>query len=132
MINSTPIRNNTTRPDPHQRERAVHFNTNAVCHFYPPTNPTTNGDWYEPPANDSIIQGAVATPGGQFAMGTTSVTCHNESWRYNNGKNTATHIYLQTHMTRPSGHNSYHNNSQNSSDNRNGPTCFRCGEQGHM
>ena len=35
-------------------------------------------------------------------------------------------------MTRPSGHNGFHNNSLNSSDNGNGPTCVRCGEQGHM
>ena len=35
-------------------------------------------------------------------------------------------------MTRPSGCNSFHNNSPNSSDNRNHPTCFRCGEQGHI
>ena len=38
----------------------------------------------------------------------------------------------QARMTRPSGHNSFHNNSPNSSDNRNGPTCFKCKEQGHM
>ena len=35
-INSTPIRNGNTRVD----QPAVHFNTNAICHFYPPTNPT--------------------------------------------------------------------------------------------
>ena len=35
--------------------------------------------------------------------------------------------------TRPTGRNGLHNNnSPNSSDTRNGPTCFRCGEQGHM
>ena len=35
--------------------------------------------------------------------------------------------------TRPTGHNGLHNNnSPNSSDTRNGPTCFRCREQGHM
>ena len=40
MVNNTPIRNNTTRQDPLQREKAVHFNTNAVRHFYPqPTRP---------------------------------------------------------------------------------------------
>ena len=33
----------------------------------------------------------------------------------------------------PTSHNGLHNNiSPNSSDNRNGPICFRCGEQGHM
>ena len=35
-------------------------------------------------------------------------------------------------MTRSSSHNGFHNNSPNSSDNRNRPTCFKCGEQGHM
>ena len=44
----------------------------------------------------------------------------------------AMHMNPQACMTRPSGHNSFHNNSPNSSDNRNGPTCFKCGEQGHM
>ena len=34
--------------------------------------------------------------------------------------------------TRPTGRNGLHNNLPNSSDKRNGPTCFRCGEQGHI
>ena len=42
------------------------------------------------------------------------------------------HANLQACTTRQNGHNRFHNNSPNSSDNRNGPTCFRCGEQGHM
>ena len=96
------------------------------------TDPTSHSDRYEPPANDSIIQGADSTPGGQFATNTTSVTGHNESWRYNNGTNTATCTSHQTRMTRPSGHNGFHNNSPNYSENRNSPTCFRCGEQGDM
>ena len=91
MINSTPIRNSNTRTD----QPAVHFNTNTIHHFYPPTNPTTNDDRYEPPANDSIIQGAGSAPGGQFANSTTSATGHNEPWRYNNGTNTATHTNPQ-------------------------------------
>ena len=37
----------------------------------------------------------------------------------------------QGHVTRSSGCSSFYN-SPNSSDNRNGPTCFKCGEQGHM
>ena len=65
-------------------------------------------------------------------MNATSATGHNELWRYKNGTNMATHMYLQTHTTRPAGHNGYHKNSPNSSDNRNGLTCFRCGEQCHM
>ena len=35
-------------------------------------------------------------------------------------------------MTRPTGHNGLFNNSPNSSNNRNAPMCFRCGEQGHV
>ena len=128
MINSTLIRNGNTRTD----QPAIHFDTNTIHHFYPPTNPTTNGNWYEPPAIDSIIQGAGSAPGGQFATNTTGTTGRNELWRYNNRTNTATHTNLQAHTTRPSGHNGFHNNSPNSSDNRNGPTCFKCGEQGHM
>ena len=37
----------------------------------------------------------------------------------------------KTHMTKPSGRNGFHN-SPNSSDHRNGPTCYKCREQGHM
>ena len=125
MINSTPIRNGNTRAD----QPAVHFNTNTIHYFYPPTNLTTNGDRYEPPANDSIIQGAGSAPGGQFATNTTG---HNDPWRYNNETNTVTHTNPQACVTRPSSCNSFHNNSPNSSDNRNRPTCFKCGEQGHM
>ena len=62
MINSKPIRNGNTRAD----QPAVHFDTNTIRHFYPPTNPTTSSDQYEPPVNDSIIQGAGSAPGGQF------------------------------------------------------------------
>ena len=42
---------------------------------------------------------------------------------------------LQGHRTStgPTSHNGLHNNIlPNSSDNRNGPICFRCREQGHM
>ena len=135
MNSSTPIRNNNmisqTRTN-QQTETAVHFDPNTVCHFYPMTNPTNCGNQYKPPANDSIIQGADSAPGGQFVTNTTDVTGHSEPWRYNNGTNTATHTSHQTCMTRPPSHNSFHNNLPNSSDNRNGLTCFRCGEQGHM
>ena len=63
---------------------------------------------------------------------TTSATGCNEPWRYNNGTNMAKHTNHQVRATRPSSHNGFHNDSPNSSDNRNGPTCFKCGEQGHM
>ena len=46
LINSTPIRNSNARTD----QPAIHFDTNTVRHFYPPTNMTTNADLYEPPA----------------------------------------------------------------------------------
>ena len=128
MVNSTPIRNGNTRTD----QPAMHFDTNTIRHYYPLTNLTTNGDRYEPPTNDSIIQGATTVPGGQFATNTTGATGHNEPWRYNNGTNMATHTNLQAHMTRQANRNGFQNNSPNSSDNRNGPTCYRCGEQGHM
>ena len=44
----------------------------------------------------------------------------------------ATHMNSQAHTTRPSKHNGFQNDSPNSSDNRNRPTCFKCGEQGHI
>ena len=128
MINSTPIRNGNTRAD----QPAVHFDTNTRHHVYPPTNPITNGDRYESPVNDSIIQGAGSAPGGQFAINMISTTGCNKPWRYNNRTNTAMHTNPQTCMTRPTGHNRFYNNSPNSSNNRNGPTCLKCGEQGHM
>ena len=132
MNSSTPIINNKTVPQTrtkqHQHtETAVHSDPNTICHFYPTTNPTSRSDWYKPPANDSIIQGADSAPGGQFATSTTSVIGCNEEWRYNNRTNTATCTNHQTCTTRPSSCNGFHNNSPNSSDNRNGPTCFRYG-----
>ena len=132
---STPIRNTApqTRTNHHQQaETAVHFDPNPVRHLYPMTDPISHNDQYKPPANDSIIQGAGSAPEGQFTTNTTNVTSQNEPWRYNNGTNTSTCTNYQTHMTRPSGRNGFHNNSPNSSDSRNGPTCFRCGKQGHM
>ena len=127
MINSTLIRNCNTRTD----QPTVHFDTNIVCHIYPPTNPITNSDQCEPPVNDSIIQGAGSAPGGQFATNTIGTTGRNKPWRYN-GTNMATHTNTQGCTTRPTSCYGFHNDSPNSSDNRNGPTCFRCGEQGHM
>ena len=134
MVNSsTPIRNSDTGPQTeanhHQHtETAVHFDPNPVCHLYPTTDLTSHNGQYKPPENDCIIQGAGSAPGGQFTTNITNATGHNEPWRYNNRTNTATH----THMTRPASHNGSHNSLPNLSDKRNGPTCFRCGEQGHM
>ena len=49
---------------------------------------TTSDDRYEPPANDSIIQGAGSAPTGQFMTNTTGATGCNDPWRYNNGTKT--------------------------------------------
>ena len=54
LANSTPIRSNNTRTDP----KGVHFNTNPVRHIYSTTSMTSGDNRYEPPANDSILQGA--------------------------------------------------------------------------
>ena len=75
LANSTPIRNDNARSD----QPGVHFNTNPVRHIY---SAMTNGeDQYEPPDNNSIIQGAGSTPTDQFATNATSATGHNDPWR---------------------------------------------------
>ena len=58
-------------------------------------------------------------------------TGHNKAWR-NNSANTQNHSNFPPCMTRMIGRNGLFNDSPNSSRNRNTPTCFRCGEQGHM
>ena len=103
LNSSTPIRNTNTVPQTETNqnqhtERAIHFNPNPVRHLYPTTKPTIHNGWYEPPANDSIIQGAGTAPGGQFVTNTTSVTGHNKPWRYNNGTNTVTHTQVFSHV----------------------------------
>ena len=127
LVNSTPIRNDNTRPD----QPGVHFNTNPIRHIYSAT--TDGDDQYEPPINDSIIQGAGSAPTDQFATNAIGVTDRNDQWRRNTSTNTATNTASLRMTTRPTGRNGLcNNNSPNSSDTRNGPTCFRCGEQGHM
>ena len=127
LVNSTPIRNDNTRPD----QPGVQFNTNPIRHIY---SAMTDGDnQYEPPINDSIIQGAGSAPTDQFATNAIGVTDRNDQWRRNTSTNTATNRASLRMTTRPTGRNGLcNNNSPNSSDTRNGPTCFRCGEQGHM
>ena len=62
-----------------------------------------------------------------------SVTSRNNPWRHNSAPSTASNTTKHRTTTRPTGHNGLqNNNSPNSSDSRNGPTCFRCEEQGHM
>ena len=125
--NSTPIRNDNARSDP----PGVHFNANTIRHVYSTTS--DGNDQYEPPVNDSIIQTAASAPTEQLTTTTARVTGHNDTWRCNNGTGTATSTATHRTSTGPTSHNGLHNNiSPNSSDNRNGPICFRCREQGHM
>ena len=127
LANSTPIRNDNARSD----QLGVHFNTNPIRHIYSTT--ADRDDQYEPPVNDSIIQGAGSAPTDQFATNTIGITGHNKPWRCTNSTNTATNTASHRMSTRPTGRNGLcNNNSPNSSDTRNCPTCFRCREQGHM
>ena len=75
LANSTPIRNDNTRSD----QPGVHFNTNPIHHVYSAT--TDGDDQYEPPINNSIIQGAGSAPTDQFTTNTISVTGRNDLWR---------------------------------------------------
>ena len=127
LASSTPIRNSNTRPD----QPGVHFNTNPVHHIYATTS--DGGDQYKPPKNDSILQGATSSPVDQFMTNATDVAGRNELWRCNNATSTSSNTINHRTATRPTSHNGLQNeNSPNPSDLRNGPTCFRCGEQGHM
>ena len=128
LANSTPMRSNNVRMD----QPGVHFNTNPVCHVYSTASMISGDNQYELPANDSILQGASSAPTGQFTTNATDTTDHNDLWRCNDGTNTATLMAAQDRVTRPTGRSGLQNNSPNSSDARNGPTCFKCGEQGHM
>ena len=123
LANSTPIRNSNTRSD----QLGVHFSTNPVHNVCATTS--NRGNQYEPPENDSILQGASSSPANQFVTIATDVAGHNKLWRRNNTTNTINHRTA----TRPSGRNGLQNdNPPNPSDTRNGLTCFRCREQGHM
>ena len=72
LANSTPIRNSNTRSD----QLGVHFNTNPVRHIY--TTTSDGGDQYEPPENNSILQGASSSPVDQFTTNATDVAGHNK------------------------------------------------------
>ena len=127
LANSTPIRNSNTRSD----QPGVHFNTNPVHHVYATTS--DGGNQYKPPENDSILQGATSSPVDQFTTNATDVAGHNEPWRQNNATNTSSNTINHRPTIRPTDRNGLQNdNSPNPPDVRNGPTCFRCGEQGHM
>ena len=75
LANSTPIRNTNTRSD----QPGVHFNTNPVHHIY--ATMSEGGEQYEPPENNSILQGATSSPVDQFATNATGTAGHNEPWR---------------------------------------------------
>ena len=127
LANSTPIRNTNTRSD----QPGVHFNTNPVHHVY--TTTSDRGKQYEPPENDSILQGATSSPADQFATNATNTAGRNELWRRNNTTNISSNTFNHRTTTRPTSHNGLQtNNPSNPTDLRNGLTCFRCGEQGHM
>ena len=127
LVNSTPVRNSNTRSD----QPGVHFNTNPVHDNY--TTMYDGGNQYEPPENDSILQGATSSPVDQFVTNATDVAGRNETWRQNNATSTSSNTINHRAATRPTGHNRLQNdNSPNPPDLRNGLTCFRCGGQGHM
>ena len=127
LANSTPIRNDNARSDP----PGVHFNTNPTRHIY--STMSDSDDQYEPPINDSIIQTAASTPTDQLSTNTTGATGRNDLWRCNSSTGTAMSTATHRPSTGLTSRNGLHNDiSPNSSDNRNGPICFRCGEQGHM
>ena len=86
LANSTPIRNSNTRSD----QPGVHFNANPVRHVY--TTTSDGGDQYEPPENDSILQGATSSPVDQFMTNATDVAgcnepCHKHKLKYNQPQN---------------------------------------------
>ena len=125
--NSTPIRNVNTRTD----AQGVHFNTNPTRHVYSATSDEDNH--YEPPENDSIIQTTIQPQTSQLTTGTTGSASRNAPWRHIN--NMGTTVDNNTHRSATiltSHHDSRRNTSPTISGNRNGPTCFRCGEQGHI
>ena len=127
LANSTPIRNTNTRSD----QPGVHFNTNPVHHVY--TTTSDRGEQYKPPENDSILQGATSSPVDQFATNATNTAGRNEPWRRNNATNVGSNTFNHRATTRPTSCNDLQiNNPSNPTDLRNGLTCFRCGEQGHM
>ena len=75
LANSTPIRNTNTRSD----QPGVHFSTNPVHHVY--TTTSNRGEQYEPPENDSILQGATSPPADLFMTNATNAAARNEPWR---------------------------------------------------
>ena len=114
QANSTPVRNDNSRPD----NQGVHFKTNPTRHVYSTTS--DDNDCYEPLENDSIIQTASPPQTDQHMTSTTKPINCNTLWQHNN--NTGTTVGRVTHRTM----------SVTATDNRSGPICFRCGERGHL
>ena len=112
QANSTPVRNDNPRTD----NQGVHFKTNPTRHVYSTTSDDNN--LYKPPENDSIIQTASPLQMDQPTTSTTKPKNCNTAWRHNNNAGTT----VGTHRTM----------STTGMDNRSGPICFRCGEQGHL
>ena len=132
LNSSSPIKNTGTAENRQQPpERTTHFNPNTMHHFYATTEPASHTNRYKPAANDSIIQGAGTAYVAHFTTGTTAATGRNKPWR-NTGNNTAAQQIFPTLMTNKTDCNSLFSESPNSLNNRNAPTCFRCGEQCHM
>ena len=132
MNSSTPIKNGSTTANRQQPSgRMTHFNPNTIHQYYSVTEPTSCTNRYEPPANDSIIQGTNTAPIVHLTGSTTTSTGHNTPWR-NNGKNNIPQQTCPSQATNTTDRNALFNDSPNSSNDRNGPTCFKCGEQGHM
>ena len=124
LANSTPIRNRNTRSD----QQGVHFNANPVHNI---NNIIHNQ--YESPENDSILQGATSSPVDQLVTNATNMSGQNEPWRHNNATSRNSNTTNHRAAIRPTCCNGLQNeNPPNPPDLRNGPTCFRCGEQGHM
>ena len=105
LANSIPIRNSNTRSD----QPGVHFNANPVCHVYATTS--DGGDQYEPPKNNSILQGATSSPVDQFTTNATDVAGRNEPWRCNNATSTSSNTINHRAATRPTGCNGLQNDN---------------------
>ena len=114
LNSSTPIKN-TGITENRQTERTMHFNLNPSHNFYPLTELTGCTNQYEPPMNDSIINGAGTTPGVQSTTGKTKAPGRNKLWR-NNGTGTVPQQHnLPPHMTNPTDRNGLFSDSPNSS-----------------
>ena len=88
---------------------------NPVHHVYATTS--DESDQYEPPENDSIVQGATTSPVDQFTTNTTDIAGHNEPWRRNKATNTSSNTVNHRTATRLIGCNGQQNdNSPNPSD----------------